>query len=248
MLAAGPRKSTQSRQQLRSAHGEEPAIAGWIETEITAKVSPRSVTDTVSRLTGILSARGLKVFAVIDQSAEASQVGLQLRETTAAAEVGLPAVAEASFGIGIGCWLLLGSTVWTRLLFRPALPPALVPTLAIELAPPAVAGAAYFALTGGAMNFTARALGGFCVLMALMQLRFIPLYASLRFSPGFWAFAFAYAAAATDALLWITLARPPGATGYAITVVTLITVFIAALGARTLIAAVRGQLLPEERR
>ena len=82
MLAAGPRKSTQSRQQLRSAHGEEPAIAGWIETEITAKVSPRSVTDTVSRLTGILSARGLKVFAVIDQAAEARQVGLQLRETT----------------------------------------------------------------------------------------------------------------------------------------------------------------------
>ena len=96
---------------------------------------------------------------------------------TAAAGVRLPAVAEASFGLGIGCWLLLGSTVWTRLLFRPTLPPALLPTLAIELAPPAVAGAGYFALTGGAMNFVARALGGFCVLMALVQLRFIPLYA-----------------------------------------------------------------------
>jgi uncharacterized protein (DUF302 family) len=51
------------------------------ETEITTKVSPRSVADTVSRLTGILSAKGLKVFAVIDQSAEASQVGLRLRDT-----------------------------------------------------------------------------------------------------------------------------------------------------------------------
>jgi len=57
-------------------------LAGWIETEITTKVSPRSVTDTISRLTGILSASGLKVFTVIDQSAEASQVGLQLRDTT----------------------------------------------------------------------------------------------------------------------------------------------------------------------
>jgi uncharacterized protein (DUF302 family) len=57
-------------------------MADWPETEITTKVSPRSVTDTVSRLTGILSAKGLKVFAVIDQSAEASHVGLQLRETT----------------------------------------------------------------------------------------------------------------------------------------------------------------------
>ena len=50
-------------------------------TQITTKVSPRSVTATVSRLTGILSAKGLKVFAVIDQAAEARQAGLELRET-----------------------------------------------------------------------------------------------------------------------------------------------------------------------
>ncbi len=51
-------------------------------TQITTKVSPRSVTETVSRLTGLLAAKGVKVFAVIDQTAEASQVGMQLRETT----------------------------------------------------------------------------------------------------------------------------------------------------------------------
>ena len=50
--------------------------------QITTKISPRSVSETVARLTGILGAKGLKVFTVIDQSAEASQVGLQLRETT----------------------------------------------------------------------------------------------------------------------------------------------------------------------
>ena len=50
-------------------------------TGSTTKVSPRSVTETVSRLTGILSAKGLKVFAVIDQAAEARQAGLELRET-----------------------------------------------------------------------------------------------------------------------------------------------------------------------
>jgi uncharacterized protein (DUF302 family) len=57
-------------------------MADWIETEITTKVSPRSVAETTSRLTGILTAKGLKVFAVIDQSAEASAVGMKLRETT----------------------------------------------------------------------------------------------------------------------------------------------------------------------
>jgi len=57
-------------------------MTDWTETEITTKVSPRSVTDTVARLTGILAAKSLKVFAVIDQSAEASGAGQRLRETT----------------------------------------------------------------------------------------------------------------------------------------------------------------------
>jgi uncharacterized protein (DUF302 family) len=48
---------------------------------IVTKLSPRSVPDTVARFTGILSDKGLKVFAVIDQSAAASAAGLTLRET-----------------------------------------------------------------------------------------------------------------------------------------------------------------------
>jgi uncharacterized protein (DUF302 family) len=54
----------------------------WIETQVTTKVSPRSVAETVARLTGILSAKGMKTFAVIDQADEARQAGQQLRETT----------------------------------------------------------------------------------------------------------------------------------------------------------------------
>ena len=49
--------------------------------EIVTKLSPRSVPGTVARLTGILSDKGLKLFAVIDQSAEAAAAGLPLRET-----------------------------------------------------------------------------------------------------------------------------------------------------------------------
>jgi uncharacterized protein (DUF302 family) len=54
----------------------------WAQAQITTKDSPRSVADTVSRLTGMLAAKGMKVFGVIDQSAEASQAGMQLRDTT----------------------------------------------------------------------------------------------------------------------------------------------------------------------
>jgi uncharacterized protein (DUF302 family) len=51
-------------------------------TDIVTKLSHRSVADTVSVLTGLISAKGMKLFAVIDQSAEARDAGLSLRETT----------------------------------------------------------------------------------------------------------------------------------------------------------------------
>jgi uncharacterized protein (DUF302 family) len=54
----------------------------WTEPGVVTKVSPRSVADTVSRLTGLVTARGMKVFGVIDQTAAAREVGLELRETT----------------------------------------------------------------------------------------------------------------------------------------------------------------------
>jgi uncharacterized protein (DUF302 family) len=52
------------------------------EARITTKISPRSFADTVSRLTNLISANGMKLFATIDQRAEARGAGLDLRETT----------------------------------------------------------------------------------------------------------------------------------------------------------------------
>jgi tellurite resistance protein len=141
------------------------------------------------------------------------------------------------------CWILLGSVLLNRLFYAPGLPAPLLPTLAIELAPPAVAGIAYFALTGGAVSLVSRALAGYAVLMALVQLSLLPAYLRLRFTPGFWAFTFSYAAAATDALLWIARERPPGGTGYAIATLAAITALLAAIGARTAVALARGQFL-----
>lgn len=48
---------------------------------VVTKVSPWSMADTVARLSAVVAARGLKVFAVIDDSDEARQVGLALRDT-----------------------------------------------------------------------------------------------------------------------------------------------------------------------
>ena len=52
------------------------------ETDVVTKLSHQSVPDTVAKLTAMISAKGMKLFAVIDQAAEARQVGLALRETT----------------------------------------------------------------------------------------------------------------------------------------------------------------------
>jgi len=51
------------------------------QTGITSKPSPRSVAETASRLVEMVGAKGMKVFAVIDQAAEARSVGQSMRET-----------------------------------------------------------------------------------------------------------------------------------------------------------------------
>jgi len=48
---------------------------------VVTKASPWSMAETVARLSAVVAARGLKVFAVIDHGEEARRVGLDLRDT-----------------------------------------------------------------------------------------------------------------------------------------------------------------------
>ena len=52
------------------------------EADVVTKVSRQPVPDTVAKLTAMIAAKGMRLFAVIDQAAEARQAGLTLRETT----------------------------------------------------------------------------------------------------------------------------------------------------------------------
>jgi uncharacterized protein (DUF302 family) len=49
--------------------------------QIVTKLSPRPVEDTVARLSELLEARGIKLFAVVDHSGAAKANGLELRDT-----------------------------------------------------------------------------------------------------------------------------------------------------------------------
>ncbi|HTT59747.1 MAG TPA: DUF302 domain-containing protein [Acidimicrobiales bacterium] len=50
--------------------------------QTVTRVSPRSVSETVSRFLDIARTKNVQIFSVIDQRAEALSVGMELRETT----------------------------------------------------------------------------------------------------------------------------------------------------------------------
>jgi uncharacterized protein (DUF302 family) len=66
---------------------------------IVTKDSPRSVSETVARLTSLVRDRKLKLFEVIDHSGEAAAVGLELRDTKlvifGSPQAGTPVMAAA---------------------------------------------------------------------------------------------------------------------------------------------------------
>jgi tellurite resistance protein len=167
--------------------------------------------------------------------------------TVGAALAGWSGVAQTFFGLGLVSWLVIDSIILARLYFRPPLPPELQPTLAIEVAPPALAGLAYLAITHGKVDAVAFALGGYTLLAALVQVRLISVYRQLHFAAGSWAYAFPYAAVATLALHWVNYAHPPGYRIWAWVVMVAITAFIAALAAETAAAFARHRLLRQLR-
>ena len=69
------------------------------EAAVVTRLSRGSVAGTVAKLAGMITAKGMRLFAVIDQAAEARQVGLTLRETTlvifGSPEAGTPVMAAS---------------------------------------------------------------------------------------------------------------------------------------------------------
>jgi tellurite resistance protein len=161
-----------------------------------------------------------------------------------AADVGQRRLAEVMLGLGMICWLVLGSIILARLLLRPLPPGPLLPALAIEVAPAAVASLAYFALDGNQVNTVAAFLGGYGLLMALAQVRLLPAYMRLPFMRSTWAFTFSWAAVATAATYWLNDLRPGGYRVGEYLVLAAISALIGGIAIRALIAVGRRQLMP----
>ncbi|MFF0290771.1 hypothetical protein [Streptomyces sp. NPDC005262] len=115
----------------------------------------------------------------------------------------LTAAHEGHVPIDVGRALVaLAAVVWcvTLLLYlRYAVsPPGLTPTLAIEVVPASMASVACFALNHDRIDRLSAVLAGYCLLMILAQVRLLPLFLRLRFTPGFWAFTFSWMASFTS--------------------------------------------------
>ena len=171
-------------------------------------------------------------------------IGIGFVGADAAATVGLHSVAELFFGVGVASWVLISSVALNRVFFRPRLAPNLLPTMAIEMAPAAVAGNAYFLIHPGSPNLLLVVLSGYGVLMTIAQIRLLPLYRKLSFSPGFWSFTFPPANMALFGLRWLHLEHPAGGGLYAWLLVAAITALVGSIAARTVVAAARRELLP----
>jgi tellurite resistance protein len=150
-------------------------------------------------------------------------------------------LAWGSFTVAIAFWALLTPVVLARLRTVP-LPTALGPTRAIELAPPALAGATYFDLTRAAPDPVAYAFLIGVALLAAGQLRAVPTYARLSFGQGFWAFTFPWVSVAALALRWLTIEHPTDGPVYALLAAGTVSLLVAAIAVRSLLAIPRGEL------
>ena len=173
-------------------------------------------------------------------------VGGGLIAANVAARLGFDRLAYVMFGYGLVCWLVLGSIILARLVTQPMLPLKLRPTLAIELAPSAVAGNAWFAMHGGRADPVGALIAGYGLLMLLVQLRLIPVFRAVPFGPGSWAFAFSYLQAVAVTLHWLAAEQVPGRAALTWVALAVATGGVVLLLARTAGALAHGTFLPRE--
>ena len=102
----------------------------------------------------------------------------------ACAVLGYRSLGTVMFGYGTVSWLVLGSILLQRMFTQPRLAGPLLPTMAIQMAPPVVAGTAWFQLNGGQIDTVALVLSGYAVLMVMVQLRLVPMFRTAPFGPG----------------------------------------------------------------
>ncbi|WP_155981755.1 potassium-tellurite ethidium and proflavin transporter [Nocardia sp. BMG111209] len=159
----------------------------------------------------------------------------------AAAETGLKWLAVGTFAVGIFFWLVISAFFFLRLALRPTLPEPLIPTLAILVAPPAVAAAAWLSISGGRPDDVFGGLTALTAFMVLIQVALLPRYRALPFSLSFWSFTFPAGSVAALTITWLRLLHPFGWQAATVGLLAAVTAFIAVIAGKS-IAQLRAAL------
>jgi tellurite resistance protein len=160
-------------------------------------------------------------------------------------ELGYIELSWFFFAIGIVFWVLLFAIILNRVLFHNPLPERLMPTLFILVAPPAVGFLSYVKLTGE-MDAVARVLYYFALFLTIFLATLAPQIAKSRFYLSWWAYSFPLGAITIAS--WVIYEKLGGSMflGIAITLQAIVTLVVAGLTVRTIVAAVRGEICVPE--
>ncbi len=149
------------------------------------------------------------------------------------------------FSIGLVFWLVLLTIVLYRLFFHAPLPERLTPTLFILVAPPAVGFVSYLVLTGSIDGF-ARLLYSTALFLTLLLASNAVRFLKARFFLSAWAYVFPLAAMTIAALAMVHRGGGVGHEWIALALLSVLTLIIAALATRTMLAIGRGEICVEE--
>jgi tellurite resistance protein len=163
----------------------------------------------------------------------------------AGVELGYLSVSWLFFGTGIMFWLVLLPMVIHRFVFEAPLPPKLVPTLAILIAPPAVAFIAYVKLAGG-LDAAAQVLYGATIAFALLVFAAAGRIVKAPFGVPFWALSFPTAGLTIATLTFGAKAGIPGVVYAGLGLWVFLLVLIVVLLVRTLVAQAQGKICVPE--
>ncbi len=150
-------------------------------------------------------------------------------------------------GVGVVFWIALLPLLLHRVLVHePQLPPRLLPTVAIFIAPPAVIMLSWQSLTGRVDDAFGRATYATAVFFLVLLLAQARPLLRLPFAPPFLAYTFPLAAAAAAAVAMAGASPSLAADIVAVAVLALATAVVAVVLSLTIRSAVRGELLVPE--
>lgn len=149
------------------------------------------------------------------------------------------------YAIGIVFWLVLFAIIVNRVLFHNPLPERLAPTLFILVAPPAVGFLSYVRLTGD-FDATARVLFYFALFMTIFLATQMPRLLRARFFLSWWAYSFPLAAMTVASWVMAEHIATPAFWAIAVALLVLVTLAVAGLFLRTVLAIVRHEICQPE--